>query len=307
MTPSDSHGERHEREPGAIDDDPTGIRELLASLPDPGPMPEDLVERIGARLAVEQAHREQASTPGLAARSDSVIDLAAERSHRRPGRTVALLGAAAAGLLVATVAIGEFAGIGPASGPAFDSAAQVPARSAAGADSGGAADEGSDVLGDEAREEAGPQSTDDGAALDGGSDADLDESDAGGDAVEDGDGAGLGALGGGLATDVVVLPELGLVSSGNYRERILERAAAEGDAGAAAEGPLTEAGARTCWEMVGAEEPWPTLHAAQAELGGDRVVVLLGTQESDGEAAVLPWTCTEGDEVAPLTSIRWGD
>ena len=36
-----------------VEHDPTGMRALLASLPDPGPMPEDLVARISAALAAE--------------------------------------------------------------------------------------------------------------------------------------------------------------------------------------------------------------------------------------------------------------
>src|SRR6478672_10678588 len=35
--------------------DPTGIRDLLAALPDPGPMPADLVARINASIAAEQS------------------------------------------------------------------------------------------------------------------------------------------------------------------------------------------------------------------------------------------------------------
>ena len=35
----------------AEDDDPTGVRALLAALPDPGPMPEDVTARVLARLA----------------------------------------------------------------------------------------------------------------------------------------------------------------------------------------------------------------------------------------------------------------
>jgi len=38
--------------------DPTGMRALLASLPDPGPMPDDLVARISAALAVEAGRGE---------------------------------------------------------------------------------------------------------------------------------------------------------------------------------------------------------------------------------------------------------
>lgn len=279
MTPSDSpaHGQRRERRPGAHEDDPTGIRDLLAALPDPGPMPEDLVERIGARIAVEQAHREQSSAGGLAARSDSVIDLAAERSHRRPGRTVALMGAAAAGLLVATMAIGQFAGVGPAGSPAFDSAAQVPAR-------GGAAEAGAGADSEDAAE------------------------DAGGDAGSRTDTAGagdVGALGGSLAADVVVLPELGVVDATDYHERIVERAVEEAaPQGGAAEGALTEAGARTCWQAAAQKDRWPTLRAAEAEMGGDRVVVLLGMRDAvSGQALVLPWACTQGEDVSPLEAV----
>lgn len=288
MTPSDSHGQRHGRGPEVPEDDPTGIRDLLAALPDPGPMPEDLVQRIGARLAVEQAHREQGASraPGLASRSDSVIDLAAERTHRRPGRTVALLGVAAAGLLVATVAIGELAGVGPAAGPAFDSAARVPARSAAGSDSGGAADE---AAGGAPEADAGLGSQR-GAA--------------------DGEGGAATDLGEELSVDVVVLPDLGPVSPTDYRERVLEVAAgvaAQGAGGASTEALLTKAGARSCWATVAPDERWPTLRAAQAELDGERVVVLLGMQDvAAGQALVLPWGCTRGDDVAPVTSAHWG-
>ncbi len=36
-----------------VEHDPTGMRDLLSRLPDPGPMPEDLVARISAALAAE--------------------------------------------------------------------------------------------------------------------------------------------------------------------------------------------------------------------------------------------------------------
>ena len=42
-------------DPDDLDEDPTGIRALLGSLPDPGPMPDDLVARIQASLTAEQA------------------------------------------------------------------------------------------------------------------------------------------------------------------------------------------------------------------------------------------------------------
>ena len=43
---------------GVPEHDPTGIRDLLAALPDPGPMPSELVDRINASIAAEQSARE---------------------------------------------------------------------------------------------------------------------------------------------------------------------------------------------------------------------------------------------------------
>ncbi|MEO8556191.1 MAG: hypothetical protein ABI474_05935 [Actinomycetota bacterium] len=75
------------------DDDQTGVRALLSALPEPGPMPAYLVERIGASLAAERAQR--AHSPG----GSSVTPMLAGR--RRPGRLLfAIAGAAAAVVLI---------------------------------------------------------------------------------------------------------------------------------------------------------------------------------------------------------------
>ena len=50
---------------GAPEHDPTGIRDLLSSLPDPGPMPADLVARINASIAAEQSAREDSTVVPL--------------------------------------------------------------------------------------------------------------------------------------------------------------------------------------------------------------------------------------------------
>lgn len=65
------------------DDDPTGIRALLGSLPEPGPMPDHLVARITASIAAEQSLRSTVRpltrrrplwrTAGLAAAAAAVI------------------------------------------------------------------------------------------------------------------------------------------------------------------------------------------------------------------------------------------
>jgi len=78
------------------DDDQTGVRALLSALPEPGPMPAHLVERISASLAAEQAKRAHSSV------RSSVTPMLATR--RRPGRLLfAIAGAAAAVVLIGVV------------------------------------------------------------------------------------------------------------------------------------------------------------------------------------------------------------
>lgn len=78
------------------DDDPTGVRALLSSLPEPDPMPAHLVERINASLAAEQAQRAATSS------SSPVTPLLAT-ARRRPRLMFAIAGAAAAVVLVTAV------------------------------------------------------------------------------------------------------------------------------------------------------------------------------------------------------------
>lgn len=50
-------------DPTPVEHDPTGMRDLLAALPDPGPMPEDLVARITAALAEESRAAALSASP----------------------------------------------------------------------------------------------------------------------------------------------------------------------------------------------------------------------------------------------------
>lgn len=94
------------------DDDPTGVQQLLATLPDPGPMPPDLIARITASLEHEQEQRGPRS-PNVrplpprpqAARRD------ADESGRGTSRglIVALSGAAAAAAVGGVVMINVLA------------------------------------------------------------------------------------------------------------------------------------------------------------------------------------------------------
>ena len=80
--------------------DPTGVRDLLSSLPQPAPMPDYLVRRINASLADEQTRRAAAPSTTSAARVSPLL----APTRRRVGRLVsAVAGAAAAVVLFAVV------------------------------------------------------------------------------------------------------------------------------------------------------------------------------------------------------------
>jgi hypothetical protein len=101
-------------------DDPTGIRALLASLPDPGPMPARLVDRINASIAAEQEARAGTAVASL-------------EQRRRPWRRIGLVAAAAAVAAVAVPAL--VTGTGPGSVLASLNGSR-PSSAAAGAASG---------------------------------------------------------------------------------------------------------------------------------------------------------------------------
>lgn len=71
-------------DPRSVDDDPTGMRALLRGLPDPGPMPDELVARIQASLATESRPEQS-----------PVVDLAHYRSQRAAGKGPWIAAAAA--------------------------------------------------------------------------------------------------------------------------------------------------------------------------------------------------------------------
>lgn len=81
-------------------DDPTGMRALLGGLPEPGPMPDDLVARIQASLAAEQQARTGAQQGGL------VIPISRAVRPKPRGRAVfgLVVGAAAAVSAFAVIA-----------------------------------------------------------------------------------------------------------------------------------------------------------------------------------------------------------
>ncbi|MFX0539002.1 hypothetical protein ACQBAT_15785 [Ornithinimicrobium sp. Y1847] len=316
MTPAPSPSSPHpEDEDHEVDH--TGIRELLRSLPDPGPMPDDLVARIEARLAVEQAHRAHNSAPATPAHrmvaGDRVVDLAAERGRRRPARTMTILGAAAGGLLVTTIAMSQ---LGGGSGPGNDTAAYAPpgsTESRAGEHSsddaaGGAAQDG------ESGAEDGQAGAADAATADSGTESSelLGEGADGDDAgAESADAAatdeGIGGLSA-TAADVAVLDDLGALDA--------DWATTMSAAVDAWESPAENvnfhvAQANSCWSAAfdggsqdGAsvdEAAFDERFAALGEYDDEPVVVLLGRESSgSGVAVLMPASCRDSAESEPL-------
>ncbi|AXH96769.1 hypothetical protein [Ornithinimicrobium avium] len=296
MTPSE--GQNPLRSSGPEEVDPTGIRALLRTLPDPGPMPDHLVERITARLAAEHAQRLQDTGSTDGGGRGRVVELTGRRSPRSPGRTLAYLGAAAAGLLVATVAVGELGGGGLLGGTAaeLDSAAQVSTRSRVAADAGAADAGGADSAGSD--EEAM-----DGSA--GGAAQDLlAQEEAGSAADSAGDDAAAPSV---AAADlpVEVLPPLGEVRAGAVRSDVLAALTSE-DFSSSGEGTLSVAGAQRCWQTGGDGRSWPERQAAEALYEGDPVVVLVGRDGDAGSAVLLPASCAQGASVDALEVLAWG-
>ena len=100
-----------------VEHDPTGMRALLASLPEPGPMPDDLVARISAALAVEAQRgddidrlwtlhdADEASRP-VDGRDDASVDAGAQVVPLR--RRLGLRHLAVAAAVVGVLGLGGF-------------------------------------------------------------------------------------------------------------------------------------------------------------------------------------------------------
>lgn len=134
----------HDHDPAAADQDLTGVRRLLAELPDPGPMPDAVAERIRASLSTEQALRNGPTRlhprRGLSMAGAPAEDLAA----RRTGRGAHLLAAAAA--VAGVVLVGGVIAGQLGQGSAWDTVAAIYRDTAGGSDpaTAGAADSGED-------------------------------------------------------------------------------------------------------------------------------------------------------------------
>ena len=117
-------------DPDDVDEDPTGIRALLGSLPDPGPMPDDLVARIQASLTAEQAARGPHGSGGTG--GATVVPLAPRRRWGWKQLGVAAAAVAAVAVGIPALAGGGLGGVtallaGESSSGAAASSAEAPA------------------------------------------------------------------------------------------------------------------------------------------------------------------------------------
>ncbi|MEO7421327.1 MAG: hypothetical protein ABIU87_02900 [Ornithinibacter sp.] len=125
-----------------VEHDPTGMRDLLASLPEPGPMPADLVARITASLAQEVRGGTPCIAPSDPHAGARVFDMPPRRRSRWPliGVAAAVVGVLGLGGIISSSVPGGLTaalnlGGGDAAGSA-DSAAQSAPEAGAGAGSG---------------------------------------------------------------------------------------------------------------------------------------------------------------------------
>lgn len=312
----DSHDPDHDHDDEV---DPTGIRDLLAGLPDPGPMPDDLVRRIEARLEVEQTVREQESSRPLGRHADRVVDLATERGRRRPARTLGWLGAAAAGLFVTAAVVPQLVdglnGTDSADTAAYYPSSRGDAADDAMSDDGG--DAGAAGGGTDAAEgEAAPGATGDaGGAFD--TPGTLTDADEAGTAGESGsDEAAKDESTPELALvppdgELVLLGDLGRVEAERLTQALVlavDEHDASGTPPARMSGVLTEGQAASCWRGLADTHAFDRYAAAPAravlpdgQRQGEPVVVLLGLHD-DGSARswIMPHGCTGRPDLAPI-------
>jgi hypothetical protein len=228
---------------GPDDLDPTGIRALLSALPDPGPMPPDLVERINASIAAEQAARETATVVPL-------------RPRRWGWQHLGAAAAAAAVFVVGGSAL--VTGTGPG-----DVLASLSGGSSADGDSAGS-------VGVESRAAAGaaPVSPQKGSSITSGSSGDRVRG-PGGEVVLVASGAAYTSAG--LATQARSTIDAAQGAKDTEGAPMPHRAAGVADTGT---------GLRACLTAVGVQ-PWMPVRADSATLDGAPAVIAVVSSDTD--------------------------
>lgn len=238
---------------GPDDLDPTGIRALLSALPDPGPMPPDLVERINASIAAEQTARETATVVPL-------------RPRRWSWQHLGAAAAAAAVFVVGGSAL--VTGTGPG-----DVLASLSGGSSADGDSAGSASV-------ESRADAGaaPVSPQKGSSITSGSSGDRVRGPVG-EVVLVSSGAAYTTAG--LATQARSTIAARGAAKDTDGAPLPHRAAGVADTGI---------GLRACLTAVGVQ-PWMPVHADSATLDGAPAVIAVVSSDTDQTVYAVPPTC----------------
>ena len=279
---------------GNHDADPTGMRDLLSSLPEPGPMPDDLADRICASLEREQGLRGAQQPWDSHAR---VHDLARERAHRRPQQWIL---AAAAVLAVGVIGTVVFDQVLDSQGSADSAAANVPTpqREESGGDSadaqveeGSAADSDEDAFADDVDPDRANAESEAQGGGDDSADSDLGAADSlAQDALE------------GVGDDVFALGARSLldVASGQSAEDSADLALAL-PLDLSDVQPLDEDELDNCIAAAGMQPAERTWVGAPTAISGEEVVIVGSTGPNEPQQAwALDQTCPDNADAAVL-------
>lgn len=297
-----------DRDPAAPDPDPTGMRELLAALPDPGPMPPEVAHRITAALQHEQRHRvshpPQEGMPSPAPERTrrrrltpaATVGSLDSRRHSRVPQMLAVAASVAAVALAGVVVLDQVAGDGSLgdmaavywngdNGSSSDAAGGGSAE--AGAERGGGDESSEDSLaGAESRQNSGDDTGQEKAAPDA---AAKDEAPPGEQLAVP------------LVDDLRVIAVTDPLTSETFATGVrtaLERADAPGQV-ADAQPQLSSRAGQACVTATGenlADQQWTV---SAITLDGDDAVLVVATDRTD-RAWALAAQCAVGEPSAPV-------
>lgn len=297
------------RDPAAPEPDPTGMRELLAALPDPGPMPPEVAQRITAALQHEQRHRMGHPTPedrpspepdhtrrGRLTPAATVGSLDSRR-HSRVPHVLAAAASVAAVALAGVVVLDQVAGDGSLgdmaavywngdNGSSSDAAGGGSAE--AESDRGGAREQSEDsAAGAESREKPG-------TAGESESDPDAGAGAEPEDERESGDQLAVP-----LAGDLRVIAVTAPLSSRTFATGVRTAMESADPPSQAADAQLSTRAGQACVTATGesmADQQWTV---SAITLDGDDAVLVVATDRTD-QAWALAAQCAVGDSSAPV-------
>lgn len=282
----------HDGDPAA-EPDPTGMRELLASLPDPGPMPPEVSQRITASLRQEQQRRswrvDQPQQEGThrSSRAGSVTPLASRRS--RAPHLLAAAAAVAAVAVAGTVVAGQLG-----DGTMVGEMASLDWDGGGGDDSAGGAGEESSGSGSQA------------SSLE----AEDSDGEAAGESAPEGDGAALDSLPGGgedsaaatvapLVGEVLLIVVTEPLTSSTFAVGASSAVEQSRASSAPADSGLTPQTARPCLAATGAAADQEVWVVGEIALDGEPAVLVVADGEQTQGWAVAP-DCVLGNAAAQI-------